>query len=217
MAMSERVDTARPSQADFDQEVEGLNWERFQQLPDAEVTAIQRRLARRALTTFGEPTPDATDEVALDQHDRALMDHWSEAVTFRQFLDWRRYGIPDRDVMREDVVQYMQDSVAARLVADPEYGQLPAAFQQLSAIQRGAIREVFGYFLEMRAPYEYLVIDNYSLTQTIGLDKGHIESLVKHGVLSPVGEDPMAGDTYQLSGAYYDYWLARRFRPKEEA
>ena len=143
---------------------------------------------------------------------------FDEGAVLRRFIYWRRYGVPDREVTRADVDQYLRDLVAARRVEDARYGELPASFQQWSQEAVSDLRYLYGYFSQMRSHSEPLTIDSYSLTSTIGFDESNIQGFVERGVLARIGDytapDEQTYHTYQLCSPYYDrllvHWYGRR-------
>jgi hypothetical protein len=190
----------------------GYTWEQFKALSDEEIATIGKAYFDEAMAATEAPIKKGTEwtEEELTAQDETHWEYTKGALVFNRFADWRRHGIPDRNVTRSDVMEYIGDLIRARVEADPTYGRLtPEQSKLLPDHVRRLIGHVLGYFNEMRDPFDYYTIDDYSLSVTLGFESTDIAKLVENQVLQQVGTDPIANNVYLLTEPYYNYWLRR--------
>jgi len=139
---------------------------------------------------------------------------WRDTNKLQDFLEWRKYGKPDRELSYQEEMANLIGLIEYQITQDPEYGKPPEAFNGLSLGDKQKIGSLFMYFDGMRDIAERMGIDTYSLLSTMGFEESDVESFVQNGVLTNEGEFMHPGigtlDWYNLTQPYYEYWLVDR-------
>jgi hypothetical protein len=172
-----------------------MEFDEFKALSDEEVEEIVERykkIAEEKRVTFGSI-------FRYPPHGQI----WEDGDKLGKYLEWRKYGKPDRELTSEEELDYLKELVEYQTQKDPEYGKLPAEFDNLDPKVQENVAWVFEYFNNMRDLGEILAIDTYSLCQTIGLEEGDVQGLVDNNILVPVGERTH----YRLADRYLEFYL----------
>lgn len=202
--MAEGEPTYRPE--GFDRTYQGMDFAVFSSLEDAEVEAL-----RAAHNEAVRLTPLLTEDeggLTISDEGGRLFD---EGTVLGNFMRWRRYGVPDREVTQADVEAYLRELITARQAADSRYGALPVSMAEWSHEELLGLRYLYDYLHQMRNHTEPLTVDSYSLIETIGFIKEDIDLFVERGVLAHTGEytapDAETYETFILQSPYYDHLL----------
>lgn len=172
----------------IDQTILGVTFEEFRNYSDEEVAMFRERVL-----AAGQAARDLNED-----DNNGLMD----VFRLGDFKAWRTYGVPDREVSEWDVEEYMTSLIAAKLADDPTYGKLPDEYHEFSEDQQLVVNSLSQYFAEMREPFEYLTLDDYSLSNTLGLSDEQIDWLTNQGILLPSETVGYFGHQYTLSNTY---------------
>jgi len=204
--MNIEYDTAIPTDEALGRTLRGMTFDKFKVLDNEGVEDLQQQLLEsiHAKAAKSEYTvPDADGRLRLPD----FVDEYEELSTFRDFYMWKTYGVPDRNLTRDDVIDYMADLVAARQERNVEYGRLTRG--QVAALPQdasAALGPLLRYFLDRRRAYEYPDVDSSTLLDTLELDPLQVAKLVASNVLTQF--DPIrAPHVYELQSPYYDHWL----------
>src|ERR1019366_6261527 len=134
---------------------------------------------------YDDVWPSVGEENTPEAHD--FLDYFGQNMVLRNFLRWQHYGIPDRNVTRDEVMGHVAEIVYARLAREPAYGAAPVDFKTLEEDEKKTVTSLFEYFDAMREPYEYIGIDENSLYNNMGFDHRDVEAMVVKGILEPIG------------------------------
>jgi hypothetical protein len=208
--MTEQYVVEIPSDETLNARVNGLTFTEFKTLTDEQVRDVAKEMHDRHDEVLRAQVADPEWMSGQKPSSQGSWDNLAETFQFTQFSSWRRHGVPDRNVSREDLRGYMSDLVAARKQADPNYGKLqPEQYEDLPETVDRAIEGVFDYFYHMRAPFEYPYIDVYSLGSTLGIEAPVVAELTNRNVLREIGNQAMVGVTYILAEPYQSHWFVR--------
>ncbi len=175
----------------IDRTILGVTFDEFKAYTDEQVAALRERVLEEA-------------QKAREQDEDSL-EGMSNAIALSDFRSWRKFGVPDREVTEWDVAQFMTSHIQAKLAADPDYGNLPTEYvEEYTDEQRQLVNGLSQYFAEMREPFEYLTLDDYSLGTTLGFSDEQIDWLTSEGILLPSETISFFGRRYTLSNAYTD-------------
>lgn len=178
------------------------SFDEFKQLSDEEIQ--QQRLKLH----------DKFRDIRGDDPD---FDEFCETVaTFGRFCRWRKHGVPDRDMTKEEFSQHMQLYAAERRKRDPNYDEIPDRFAALTPRERYVARLAM-----LEAWQEGAVYDRQPVLFASEEDEAAFENLANKGVLvkrpcPPTVDFPH--DTsygYVLADDFADLLFAMRW-PKDE-
>ena len=111
-----------PEPLELERVVQGFRFEDFKQLSDEEVEALYQEM----LDSQGNT--DIPDE-----------SYW-ERVHFKQFIYWRRQGIPDYNMTSDEFFERVMDSLKHKIASNPGFGFIdPIKHSQLPENTRAAI------------------------------------------------------------------------------
>lgn len=209
--MSENYVTQIPSSEELNAEYRGIAWQDFINLTDDQVNQLLQEREAELLQKI-ESLPNPTALVDVNDLDSEFWITHREVRVFENFTTWKKYGIPDRNVTYDELMVRMEDSVRSLLSNDPDFGLLNNdQYSKLTEKDKAMIHNLYSYFDTMRDPFEYLVIDDYSLYETLGMQKADVESLLTNQVLQHIGESPLVANLYMLTEPFYDGWLVGKF------
>ena len=144
-----------------------------------------------------------------------------EASTLTDYAKLNEYG-----TTQESEISGQQDDRKAAEIAQlrlerPDFGNVPEDYAELSQDVKESVTAVFGYFDDMRDPYEVPTIDTYSLGSTIGFKDADLQALVTADILVRYEDgDYVSPDgklyTFKLSDRYYELWVSRHYPIKTE-
>ncbi|MDB5185467.1 MAG: hypothetical protein JWN38_1275 [Candidatus Saccharibacteria bacterium] len=144
---------------------------------------------------------------------------WQAALkksnTFSRFMEWRRFGVPDRDMTDEEFLARMKHYIDVRRDADHTYGELsPADTEHLTPAER----QVTLFAME-DASNSYSAQPDIDVSSSVRIAGERLgvtyDDLVKKGVLAPY-EMPsnvvFKGSTgYVLAGKFATHVLVTSF------
>lgn len=208
----------RPPEEELNATVNGLTFEQFKVLSDEEVQAAWDSYRQEFdEVNIGWPSEGETETPEA----QAFFAAWDKGSVLKNFMRWRIWGVPDRDMTHDEVMEYLGETVEAMRARDPEFGAEPAGYKDLEDDEKRAVMFLFEYFDDHRAPYEPIGVDEYSLLQSLGFKEENVQALIDKGILEPTGSytglDLMEYKTYGLAQQYATCWMARYFPPETKS
>ncbi|MDB5163513.1 MAG: hypothetical protein JWS12_130 [Candidatus Saccharibacteria bacterium] len=191
-----------------------MDFDTFLTLSNEEIEALQKRITAAFATRRDHASNSWFDSPVFSQVFR-------DAGNLHDYRKWKRYGKPDRDLDYEELQIRMEDCVANRLLADPNYGAYPEeTWQQLADADKNLVFGILQYLWSMRALYDYPDIDTYSLGQFGDTAIESAQKLAKRGVLVKLGSYTDLGgferEDFSLNEELYAFWLKESVKSSQE-
>lgn len=184
-----------------------------QQIPHPEATVLGYTLAE-----FRMLDDEQVQNVRMQLESSAWIAHdglLSEAAIvgklFNQFVYYRRYGIPDKEVSDDDLALYMVDHIDSQVYANVRFGMWPANHEMLSRDIRTIVETIIEYAASTHHPSEMPLLDTIVMTEHLAVPVEDIPELIGRQVLLalPEADTEDDGTEYTLGEPYYEHWLCR--------
>ncbi|MDB5175449.1 MAG: hypothetical protein JWM81_307 [Candidatus Saccharibacteria bacterium] len=190
----------------------GLTYNEFKVLSDEAVDAIWDTHRANDYSWLQMESEDEDSAQPVDETPAPS----KKGDTLQDFTTWRRFGIPDQEVSRQDIEDYAIDAADARRAKNPEWGIIPGShFEGWTKSSYTCVNAILNYCYRMRGLTQQPAIDTYSLYDTIGLSRKEIDTMIEKGVLNPMGDeasyigpDDNIYHNYYLGGIYFDNFFA---------
>lgn len=189
-----------PSEAEVSATYKGMTFPEFKLLEDEAI----ERLRIQAREEFHELLNGSGE---MD----SMFEEWR---VFYDFCEWRRGGVPDRDMTKDEFLERVRHDIDMRRANDPEYGILSEAdYDHLNATER----EFIGFVIDEMwhsgtgytdRPFVERAGNESDMAEQLGVT---YDDLVEKGVLETYTEpadiicDQSVG--YILAGRFADYVL----------
>jgi len=200
-----------PTPEEIGAQYQGLTYEAFRQLPDKDVEQLRQGFNEQlGQTKVFESNADG--DMWFSEPGMAIME---EREVLENFTKWRKHGIPDRELSRDDIKAYAIDALQGRRNKAPEYGTIPGShFEGWTKDEREAAKGILWYCYQGRGVSKPPFIDTHSLGDILEGDNQLLDAMIDKGVLLPVpegGYDSPDGrqDVFYLGRPYLDNFFAQ--------
>lgn len=206
--MSEYYFTA-PTDDERNATYDGMPFDEFKQLDDKKVDALRLQLRKDWDTAYEQSAGDDT-----------VWQTANETVQiFERFCKWRKHGVPDRDMTKEEFSQHMQHYANERRKSNPDYGRRPDRFKKLSATEQVVADWVIFITLSRGAAYDRqpCVFDTDrpkggAKLKKLARKSALVERILPPSILFPRGSK----DGWVLANDFADEVFARRWLPSAD-